>query len=228
MSNGTFASTQPTFYHFNGQVTSQIDCVLTSNVELFNTYNIGNRESLNVSTHVPVYVTLRIDLGVAEADPQSKPKIPPPPPTKKILCWDKVDQEVYSKELITSLSALTATSNVERAVDSVINCLKHAAEKAVPVKTLELKGPKKRVSRKLLKCIQNVKESYRNWVSAGKPGSGQLHYENKFAKRVLRRMENAISRKAFYNAVMENPSTDMFYRLIRRSRSSKEAQSTCI
>ena len=41
-------------------------------------------------------------------------------------------------------------------------------------------------------------------------------------------MENAISRKAFYNALMENPSTDIFYRLIRRSRSSKEAQSTCI
>ena len=55
---------------------SQIDYVLTSNVELFNTYNIGNRESLNVSTHVPVYVTLRIDLGDVEADPQSKPKIP--------------------------------------------------------------------------------------------------------------------------------------------------------
>ena len=147
------------------------------------------------------------------------------------MCWDKVDQEVYSKELITSLSALTVTSNVERAVDSVINCLKHAAEKAVPVKTLKLKGPKKRVSRKLLKCIQNVKESYRNWVSAGKPGSGQLHHENKLAKRVLRsqqRMENAISRKAFYNAVMENPSINMFYRLIRRSRSSKEAESTCI
>lgn len=227
LSHGTFVSTQPTFFHFNGVVTSQIDYILTSNLKLLKSYNIGNREPLNVSTHVPVYVTMHIDLGVVEADTKSKPKIPP----KKILCWDRVDQEVYSNELSISLSALTDTSNVEHAVDTVINCLKRTAEKAVPVKTLKLKGPKKRASKKMLECIQTVKETYRKWVSAGKPGSGQLQYENKLAKRVLRsqqRMENAISRKAFYNAVMENPSTDMFYRLIRRSRSSKEAESTCI
>ena len=35
-----------------------------------------------------------------------------------------------------ALSALTDLSNVECIVDSVINCLKHAAEKAVPEKTL--------------------------------------------------------------------------------------------
>lgn len=96
---------------------------------------------------------------------------------------------------------------------------------------LKLKGPKKRASRKLLECIQKVKVTYRSWASAGKPGSGQLYSENKLAKRVLRsqqRMENAISRNAFYNAVMENPSSEMFHRLIRRSRSSKEADSTCI
>ena len=41
-------------------------------------------------------------------------------------------------------------------------------------------------------------------------------------------MEEVISRKAFYNALMENPSTKMFYRLIRKSKSSKEASSSCI
>ena len=41
-------------------------------------------------------------------------------------------------------------------------------------------------------------------------------------------MEEAVSRKAFYNYLMENPSTNMFYRLIRKSKSSKEDGSSCI
>ena len=76
-----------------------------------------------------------------------------------------------------------------------------------------------------------MKLTYKEWVTAGKPSSGQLYVENKLAKRALRsqqRVDEAVSRKAFYNALMENPSTEMFYRLIRKSQSSKEVSSSCI
>ena len=119
---------------------------------------------------------------------------------------------------------------MESNVDSIMNCLKAAAKKAVPSKTLKLKGPKKRASQEPLERIRKVKLTYKEWVTAGKPSSGQLYIENKLAKRALRsqqRVEEAASRKAFYNALMENPSTEMFYRLIRKSQTSKE-RSSCI
>ena len=58
LSNGTFESNQPTFYHFNGHVTSQIDYVLSSDTQILATYDILNREPLNVSKHVPIRTTL--------------------------------------------------------------------------------------------------------------------------------------------------------------------------
>ena len=54
---------------------------------------------------------------------------------------------------------------------------------------------------------------------------------NKLAKRALRsqqRVEEAVSRKAFYTSLMENPSSNKFYQLIRKSKSSKEDSSSCI
>ena len=54
---------------------------------------------------------------------------------------------------------------------------------------------------------------------------------NKLAKRALRsqqRVEEAVSRKAFYTSLMENPSSSKFYQLIRKSKSSKEDSSSCI
>ena len=115
---------------------------------------------------------------------------------------------------------------MESNVDSIMNFLKQQPKKAVPSKTLKLKGPKKRASRELLEQIRKVKLTYKEWVTGGKPSSGQLYVENKLAKRALRgqrRVEEAVSRKAFYNAL-----TEMFYRLIRKSQSSKEVSSSCI
>ena len=54
---------------------------------------------------------------------------------------------------------------------------------------------------------------------------------NKLAKRALlsqQRVEEAVSRKAFYTSLMENPSSNKFYQLIRKSKSSKEDSSSCI
>ena len=72
--------------------------------------------------------------------------------------------------------------SVESMLTSLTDCLKHAAQKAVPSRILKLKGPKKRVSPKVLECLKSVKQSYRNWVDAGKPHTGQLYIENKLAK----------------------------------------------
>ena len=74
--------------------------------------------------------------------------------------------------------------------------------------------------------------TYREWAAAGKPRSGELYWENKMAKKYLRalqhREELVYRRKSFYNTLMQNPSSEMFYKLIKKSKSPKESTSTCI
>ena len=55
---------EPTFYHFNGRYTSQIDYILSNSSELSDTYLIKGKESSNVYSHVPVQVRLKIDSDI--------------------------------------------------------------------------------------------------------------------------------------------------------------------
>ena len=80
-------------------------------------------------------------------------------------------------------------------------------------------------------CIKKVKGTYREWAAAGKPRTGHLFVENKMAKKNLRahqRREEQIRKKSLYDALMEKPSSEMFYKLISRSKSLKQSDTTCI
>ena len=121
--------------------------------------------------------------------------------------------------------------SVESSLASLTNCLKNAAQKAVPSRIVKLKGPRKRASQEVLTCLKTVKQTYRNWAEAGKPHTGQLYTENKLAKKQLRsqqRVEETVRRKTFYQTLMENPTSEMFYRQIKKSKSKKESNSTCL
>ena len=55
LSTGNASSLEPTFFfHFNGVVSSQIDDILSNDAELIQSYSIGSKCVLNVSSHVPV------------------------------------------------------------------------------------------------------------------------------------------------------------------------------
>ena len=89
---------------------------------------------------------------------------------KKVLSWGKIDQEKYRKELKNSLSIHTSICDVESEVPgsfatflyATYTC-KSAAKKAVPSKTLKLKGPKKRASQKLLECSRHITSGGCSW-----------------------------------------------------------------
>ena len=72
--------------------------------------------------------------------------------TKKVLSWNKIDLEKYSKELKNSLPTHTSGFEVESNVVALMRCLTAASKIAVPSKTVKLKGPKKQASQKLLDC----------------------------------------------------------------------------
>ena len=228
LSTGSFDCVEPTFFHFNGVVTSQIDYILTSDPDLFYKYSVLQKDACNVSSHVPVQVQMKLpDCMVKNNDSTViKTKLIP----KTIFSWNKINSDMFIEHLQRNLNEADST-NVNSTVNSITTCLQIAAQKSVPSKTLSFKGPKRRVSNHILKSLEIVKETYNRWKLAGKPSIGELHAENKLAKKYLRqqqRMQEVSRRRSLYDSLMENPTSKKFYQLIRQSRSSKEPGATCI
>ena len=230
LSNMGQASEKPTYYHFSGVVTSQIDYILTNMANNFETYSIKDRDALNISSHVPVQVTMKVDFVKSQDETSGSYK--KDRQIKQTLLWNKIDIDTYISEIESSLpTVMSKVSDPDSAVNSVMECLIAAAQKAVPVKTVKLKGPKQRVSREVLNCMKKVKVTFREWAAAGKPRTGHLYMENKLAKKHLRanqRREEHIRKNSLYDALMEQPSSEMFYKLISRSKSHKESSTSCI
>lgn len=146
---------KPTFYHFNGIVTSQIDYILTNDVSLIETYSAGDRESTNVSSHVPVQAKLRVKHSYDKVCSVTKSG----KQVKQILLWKKIDIDSYLSEVDSQLSMHT-NSNPESTVNLITKCLTAAAQKSVPSKTVKFKEAKQRVSKEVLGCLKKVKETY--------------------------------------------------------------------
>ena len=75
LSTGFHFSGEPTFFHFNGVVTSQIDHILSNDSHLYISYSILQKDPRNVSSHVPVQVKIRLPVKVPlNADFKTKTK----------------------------------------------------------------------------------------------------------------------------------------------------------
>ena len=46
--------------------------------------------------------------------------------------------------------------------------------------------------------------------------------------RSQQRVEELVRCKTFYQNLMENPTSEMFYKLIKKSKSKKESNTTCL
>ncbi len=77
--------------------------------------------------------------------------------------------------------------------------------------------------------MKKSKIAHAKWRSEDRPDSQhELYKEMKSAKKKCRqqlRHEQAETRKQLYEDIMENASTDMFYKLIRRNRQSAKSES---
>ena len=179
LSTGNNHQISPMFYHFNGYVTSHIDYILCLGPELRKDYTFLERQTENSSPHEPVKAELNIST-LAKCIVKIGNQIAP----RKVFAWKKLDAQKYNA-IIADMLPMCNNESMESMLTSLNDCLKNAAQKAVPSRIVKLKGPKKRVSPKVLECLKSVKHSYRNWVDAGKPHTGQLYIENKLAKNSL-------------------------------------------
>ncbi|CAC5359228.1 unnamed protein product [Mytilus coruscus] len=147
------------------------------------------------------------------------------------LQWKDIDSESFNSLINEELTQYNIEKHsLEENIQFLCNCLKKAAAVAAPSKIIKLKGPKFKASPTTLGLLQICKEKYHLWKSHGKHDD---HFKSDkiLAQRNLRkqmRREQYIDRAQFYKEVMDNPSNEMFHRLIRRNRGNRNKDSMCI
>lgn len=221
-------SSKSTFVHHNGKSQSQIDYIMCQDSQFICDYQIDDIASLNLSAHVPVHAKVNTFLPSQIRNNNTKQsKIS----TRK-LKWENADPEKFCDILKTNLASYHPVNSGDSSTDiqRVVKGLQHAASGAVPSKLIVPKGPKWKITPNVKIIQSECKLAFANWVRAGKPNCGNFYEHKQSTKKQLRqqiRQDKCQDRKDFYNQIMSNPSSKLFYRLIGRNKSVK-AGTVCI
>ncbi|CAG2233225.1 unnamed protein product [Mytilus edulis] len=197
-------------FHHAWSSSSQIDYILVQDKKLVLNYTIDEKSSINMSAHTSVRVITTIDIPakVKSANKSRKAKL--------------IQQDI---------TAIVDENNINTQVDILTNSLVRAGNITIPTKLLQLKGPKWKASPEVQILIKSCRNIYKQWQEAGKQKEHPLATTLKLEKRKLRskvRMEQAVSRQSLYQQIMDNPNTQLFYRLINRNRSSQQTSTNCL
>ncbi|CAC5421250.1 unnamed protein product [Mytilus coruscus] len=215
-----------TFFHHSGLSCSQTDYILDNTTStIISNYKTHDRCQSNTSSHVPVSAKIEVKANV-------KQKIVKPNFASQFkLQWNDLDSESFNALINEELTQYKIESHsLEENIQSLCNCLKKAAAVAVPSKFIKLKGPIFKAPPTTLSLLQICKEKCHFWKSHGKLDD-HSKTDKILAQRNLRkqmRREQYIDRAQFYKEVMDNPSNEMFHRLIRRNRGNRNKDSKCI
>ena len=223
----TLESPQHTFFHHSGNSSSQIDYILSTDMNLLYKLEISGKDAENTSSHVKVSAMLRAKCaeGTVKINLNTSKSI-------KKLKWEKLDKGAYVQTLERELgkSKHKDSESVEQRLTNLTTILHKATDIAVPSSVIKLKGPKWKASPTVRKQLKVCKHKYKQWVASGK-SDNILRKDNIMAKRELRkqlRNEKLSDRKSFYNDLKKNPSTDKFYQLIRRNKGDRHQYTGCL
>ncbi|MES9904544.1 MAG: reverse transcriptase family protein [Sedimenticola sp.] len=220
-------NTKPTFYSHTGS-TSQIDYILTKTSGLVHDTVIADPHPTNLSTHVTVSTKLNFSLTDLKVYIRKSSQ----PLSIQKYQWEKADIELYQDKLEKSLDKCTPSLDVDNTIVLLTSSLNKAAGAAIPRKQVKLRGPNFKLSPTVKMYEDQSKKAHFEWKQAGCPSiDHHLSVQRKLAKYALRkqtRREFASNRDSLFNEIMENPSDRLFYKLIRRSQSSKHTTSCII
>lgn len=224
----TEKSDKPTFIHHSGASSSQIDYIVSSDSRLVSESIIVEGAGLNLSSHCAVASSISTHIDT------TRKRINSNKPRKSVrkYQWNRMNQPKFENELSKELESISRSSlqSVEAKIDFLNDALTKATKVSVPAKLIKLKGPSWKASPKVLQLLKQSKAKYGLWVDSGKPNNN-LRTEKIQAQRQLRRQirqENFNDRQSFYAEIMENPSTQLFYRLINRNRNGSAKTTACI
>ena len=206
LSTGIICGNKPTFYHHAGTSKSQIDYILVQDKSLISSYTILDKSPICSSEHAPVKATLTTAIhNVCQSVNQRQKKIVK-------LNWDRADRQSYRQSLVA-----------DHQVSNITESLIRASNSSVPKRTVNLKGPRWKASPKVKQSLKICKQLYSQWKLARKIPNHIDHSQLKSEKKLLRkqqRYEHAMDRKQLYEKLMTNPSSKLFYQLIKRNRTT--------
>ena len=147
------------------------------------------------------------------------------------LQWEDINNEKYKKEIQQKVRKIKLEDDLDYQTETLMQILSAAENISVPRKLLRMKGPKWKASPEVLVLLKNCKDTYKEWPKIGKPTDHELSISLKIGKKKLRckmRMEQAMDRQNIYQQIMDNPNTQLFYRLINRNRNGHQSSTNCL
>ncbi|CAC5388916.1 unnamed protein product [Mytilus coruscus] len=225
LSTGINKDERHTFFHHTWSSSSQIDYILVNDKNFISKYNIDEKSSINLSAHTTVTVKTTIEIP-ANTKPANKNK-----KAKFKLQWDKMDKRQYNNLIQQDSISIIIENNVNTQMDMVTNSLIRAGNITILKKLLQLKGPKWKASPEVQILLRSCRDLYKQWQEVGKQKDHPMATTLRNEKRKLRskiRMEQAVSRQNLYQQIMDNPNSQLFYRLINRNRSNQQTSTNCL
>ena len=213
----------PTFYGHSGS-SSQIDYILVGDLSLISQVNINPQLPTSMSSHTSVKATLKAKISSSSV---KQKRVVSGAVTK--LLWEKADKQHYQCLLE---AAIRKTDLSTDAVETLVQLLNSTSVKAVLNKLIKVKSPKFRLPPLVKQLEEACKVIFFRWKSAVSTGpENPLSVQRKQSKYNVRRQirrEFACSRDAFYTELMERPTSNHFYRLIRRNQSTDNRLPTAL
>ncbi|XP_071145324.1 uncharacterized protein [Mytilus edulis] len=207
------AATKHTFMQHSGAGSSQIGYILSSHKDLIQDYIIHEKHATNLSSHTIVSAVINISFASIQRPSQQSSAI-------WKYQWEKMDIHTFQNTLRLELENSYSKISSDPTIEIFMSILQKATKASTPRKIIYLKGPKWKASPAARMLITNCHKLYREWCEKGKP-EGPLKQQKITDQRELRRqfrMEKYTDRQDLYNQIMENPTTELFHRLIRRNR----------
>ncbi|CAG2239402.1 unnamed protein product [Mytilus edulis] len=149
--------------------------------------------------------------------------------TVQRLKWNEIDEQLYRDTISEKLSGIREDKTTSENIKTLTSILLKASHLAVPSKTTKLKGPKWKASPKVRKHLKTCKQLYSKWKALGKPENHQSKQDLKSEKKKLRsqqRQEQATDRRKLYEQIMDNPSSELFFKLINRNKSKSKTETS--
>jgi len=217
--NTTPETDQDTFFHHSGKSSSQIDYILTTDKEIFDSSSMQKQDPINLSTHVPVvgYFHEQLKTGMSKIQKSSKST------AKYKIEWDRGNYDEYRKSLSNLLTENMKDISIPTTdqIDIITQCLKSSEKKTIPSRVIKLRGPKLKVSKHAKTLLNKSKQKHKMWYLGGrKRGDDATYRELKQAKSNVRkvlRKERALEKQNFHQKLENDDSTKIFHQLIRRN-----------
>ncbi|CAC5422923.1 unnamed protein product [Mytilus coruscus] len=225
LSTGVNKDERHTFFHHAWSSSSQIDYILVNDKNLISKYNIDEKSSINLSAHTSGTVKTTIEIP-ANTKPANKNK-----KAKFNLQWDKMDKRQYNNLIQQDSISIIVENNVNTQMDMVTNSLIRAGNITIPKNYCSWRGPKWKASPEVQILLRSCRDLYKQWQEVGKQKDHPMATTLRNEKRKLRskiRMEQAVSRQNLYQQIMDNPNSQLFYRLINRNRSNQRTSTKCL